>query len=125
VPDGLRQIPGRARHPGAIGGATAYWACDCAVLWTAFHAIGSTPGIGVVALAYMLGQLGTFLPLPGGVGGVEPLMLGVLTASGVDAGEGAAAIVVYRAIALGLQSATGAAALGILVPSLRAEARRA
>jgi uncharacterized membrane protein YbhN (UPF0104 family) len=54
---------------------------------------------------------------------VEPIMLGVLTASGVAAAPGAAAIVVYRAISLGIQSSVGAVAVGILVPSVRAEAR--
>jgi uncharacterized membrane protein YbhN (UPF0104 family) len=107
MPEGLRDVPRRARHPAALGGATLYWACDAAVLWAAFEAIGTPPSLGVLALGYMLGQLGTALPLPGGVGGVEPLMLGVLTASGVDAGMGAAAIVVYRAISLGLQSGVG------------------
>jgi uncharacterized membrane protein YbhN (UPF0104 family) len=124
VPDGLRQIPGRARRPWAIGGATLYWAGDCAVLWAAFAAIGASPGVGVVALAYMLGLLGSTLPLPGGVGGVEPMMLLVLTQSGVDAGAGAAAIVIYRAISLGLQSTLGAIAIGLLIPSVRAEATR-
>jgi uncharacterized membrane protein YbhN (UPF0104 family) len=122
VPDGLRQIPARARHPGAIGGATAFWVFDCAVLWAAFHAIGASPPVAVVALGYMLGQLGTTLPLPGGVGGVEPIMAGVLTASGIGLGTAAAAIVIYRAVSLGLQSAVGAAAVGLLVPSVRAEA---
>ena len=123
IPDGLREIPGRARAPGAIGGAAIWWACDCAALWAAFQAVGASPNVGVIALGYMLGQLGTTLPLPGGVGGVEPIMLGVLTASGVAAAPGAAAIVVYRAISLGIQSSVGAVAVGILVPSVRAEAR--
>jgi uncharacterized membrane protein YbhN (UPF0104 family) len=121
VPEGLREIPGRARSPAAIGGAAVYWAGDCAVLWAAFHATGTTPDVGVIALAYLLGQLGTTLPLPGGIGGVEPIMLGVLVASGVGAGAGAAAIVVYRATALGLQSAVGAVALSLLIPAVRAQ----
>jgi uncharacterized membrane protein YbhN (UPF0104 family) len=125
VPDGLREIPGRARRPGAIGGATLFWGCDCAVLWAGFQAVGTSPPVAVIVLAYMLGLLGGALPLPGGVGGVEPLMLGVLTASGVAAAPATAAIVVYRAISLGLQSATGALALGFLIPSVRAEARAA
>jgi uncharacterized membrane protein YbhN (UPF0104 family) len=124
VPDGLREIPGRARRPWAIGGAALYWGCDCAVLWAAFQAVGTSPSVGVVALAYMLGLLGSTLPLPGGVGGVEPMMLLVLTQSGVDAGAGAAAIVVYRAVSLGLQSALGAVAVGLLIPAVRAEATR-
>ena len=125
VPDGLRALPGRARHPATLAGATLYWAGDCAVLWAAFHAVGASPSIAVIALAYMLGQLGTALPLPGGIGGVEPIMLGVLVASGVDSATGAAAIVVYRAVALGLQSGAGAVAVSLLIPSVRAEAREA
>ena len=124
VPDGLREVPGRARRLGAIGGAAIWWGCDCAVLWEAFQAVGTSPPVAVIALAYMLGLLGGALPLPGGVGGVEPLMLAVLTASGVAAAPATAAIVVYRAIALGLQSGAGAIALGLLIPSVRAESSR-
>jgi uncharacterized membrane protein YbhN (UPF0104 family) len=87
-------------------------------LWAAFHAVGSVPPIGVIVLGYMLGQLGNALPLPGGVGGVEPVMLGVLTASGVGVGAGAAAIVCYRAIALGTQSVLGALAIAALAPEV-------
>jgi uncharacterized membrane protein YbhN (UPF0104 family) len=124
VPDGLREIPGRARRPGAIGGGAIWWGCDCAVLWAAFQAIGTSPPLAVIVLAYMLGLLGTAIPLPGGVGGVEPLMLAVLTASGVATAPATAAIVVYRAIALGMQSTAGAIAVGLLIPSVRAEAHR-
>jgi uncharacterized membrane protein YbhN (UPF0104 family) len=123
VPTGLRQIPARARRPGAIGGAAIWWGCDCAVLWAAFQAVGESPHVAVLALAYMLGQLGTTLPLPGGVGGVEPIMLAVLVASGVGAAAGAAAIVVYRAVSLGIQSAVGALAVSLLIPAVRAETR--
>jgi uncharacterized membrane protein YbhN (UPF0104 family) len=122
LPDGLRAIPDRARRPAAMGGAAVYWACDCAVLWLAFQAIDAPQSVWIVALAYMLGQLGTWLPLPGGVGGVEPLMAGVLHTSGVNLGASAAAIVIYRAVSLGLQAAVGAAAVGLLVPAVRAEA---
>jgi uncharacterized membrane protein YbhN (UPF0104 family) len=52
------------------------------------------------------------------VGGVEPVMLGVLTASGVGAGVGAAAIVCYRAIALGVQATLGALAFAALAPEI-------
>jgi uncharacterized membrane protein YbhN (UPF0104 family) len=119
IPAGLSQAPSRLRNPWALIGATAYWAGDCGVLVAAFHAAGGSAPIGVIVLAYMLGQLGNALPLPGGVGGVEPLMLGVLTASGVGSGLGAAAIVLYRLISLGTQGVLGAAAVTTLVPALR------
>jgi hypothetical protein len=69
----------------------------------------------------MLGQLGNTLPLPGGVGGVEPLMLGILTASGVNLGVAAAAVICYRAIALGVQGALGAVGVVSLGGDLRQE----
>jgi uncharacterized protein (TIRG00374 family) len=108
---GARELPHFLRHPTALFGALAYWAGDCAVLWAAFHATGGAPAAGVLILAYMLGQLGNALPLPGGIGGVEPLMLGIFAASGVDTAHAAAAIICYRAISLGLQSTAGPVAL--------------
>jgi uncharacterized membrane protein YbhN (UPF0104 family) len=118
VPDGIREAPALFRSPRAVLGAVGYWAGDCAALWAGFHAVGSVPPIGVIVLGYMLGQLGNALPLPGGVGGVEPVMLGVLTASGVGAAVGAAAIVCYRAIALGVQASLGALAFAALAPEI-------
>jgi uncharacterized membrane protein YbhN (UPF0104 family) len=118
VPAGVRETPALVRDPRAVLGAVAYWAGDCAALWAGFHAVGTVPPIGVIVLGYMLGQLGNALPLPGGVGGVEPVMLGVLTASGVGAAAGAAAILCYRAIALGVQAVLGALAFAALVPEI-------
>jgi uncharacterized membrane protein YbhN (UPF0104 family) len=125
VPDGVRELPWFARRPGRVAGAFGYWALDCAVLWAAFQACGAAPALGVIVLAYMLGQLGNVLPLPGGIGGVEPLMLGIFVASGVDVGLAAAAIVCYRAIALGLQSLAGVVSVASLVPAVRRERREA
>lgn len=124
VPDGLRAIPGIARRPGALGGALVFWAGDSLVLWAAFHAVGESPPLVVVALAAMLGQVGSISPLPGGVGGVEPTMVAILTASGVGLEAAAAAVVCYRAVTLGLQGVGGALALGAVAaaPGARAEA---
>jgi uncharacterized membrane protein YbhN (UPF0104 family) len=119
VPDGLRELPGRARAPGLSAGAFGYWAGDCGVFIAAFHAAHGAPPVAVAVLAYMLGQLGNALPLPGGVGGVEPITLGVLTASGVNLELGAAAVILYRLVSLGIQTATGAIALATLIPALR------
>lgn len=121
IPEGVREIPTRLREPGLLLGATAYWAGDCGVLIAAFHAAHGSAAISVIVLAYMLGQLGNALPLPGGVGGVEPVMLGVLTASGVDIGLGAAAVVLYRFISLGIQAAAGAIAVATLIPALQGD----
>jgi putative heme transporter len=119
IPEGLRAVPGRLREPALPSAALGYWAGDCAVLIAAFHAAHGSAPIAVIVLGYMLGQLGNALPLPGGVGGVEPVMLGVLTASGVDAGLGGAAIVLYRLISLGIQAVAGALAVATLIPGLQ------
>lgn len=47
-------------------------------------------------------------------------MLGVLGASGVDLGLGGAAVLLYRIVSLGLQTALGTAAVITLVPALTA-----
>jgi uncharacterized membrane protein YbhN (UPF0104 family) len=119
IPTGVRELPDRLRQPSLPLAATGYWAGDCGVLVAAFHAAHGSAPIGVIVLAYMLGQLGNALPLPGGVGGIEPIMLGVLTASGVNVGLGAAAIILYRLVSLGIQAALGAIAVATLVPSVR------
>jgi uncharacterized protein (TIRG00374 family) len=119
IPAGTRETPRRLRRqPALLIAAIGYWAADCAVLAFSFHAAHGSAPIAVITLAYMLGQLGNALPLPGGVGGVEPAMLGLLTSSGVDLGLGAAAVVLYRVVSLGLQSIAGAVAVTTLIPSL-------
>jgi uncharacterized membrane protein YbhN (UPF0104 family) len=123
VPAGVRELPTRLRHPASVLGAVAYWAGDCGVLVMAVHAVHGSAPLGVVVLAYMLGQLGNALPLPGGVGGTEPILLGVLTASGVNLGEGAAAVIVYRFVSLGLQAVAGAVAVATLTRSIRRAAK--
>jgi uncharacterized membrane protein YbhN (UPF0104 family) len=125
IPEGIADLGTVARRPGALLGATGWWAGDCAALWAAFQAVGGRPAISVLILAYMLGQLGNTLPLPGGVGGVEPLMLGIFAASGVNLGLAGAAIICYRTIALGVQGGLGALAFVSLATGLGVERRRA
>jgi uncharacterized membrane protein YbhN (UPF0104 family) len=119
LPDGARDFAACARGRWPWIGSFGWWVGDCAALWASFHACGGSPELSVLVLAYMLGQLGNALPLPGGIGGVEPLMLGIFVASGVNLGLAAAAIVCYRAIALGVQGVTGAVAVASLIPELR------
>ena len=123
IPDGIVDFLVVVRRPRSLLGAIGWWAGDCAALWAAFQAVGGRPALSVLILAYMLGQLGNTLPLPGGVGGVEPLMLGIFSASGVDLGVAAAAVICYRAIALGAPGALGAVGVVSLGGDLR-QARR-
>ena len=124
VSEGLRELPAALRRPWPLLAGVGYWAGDCGVLVLAFHAVHGSVPIEVVVPAYMLGQLGSTLPLPGGVGGVEPIMLGILTASGVNAGLGGGAIILYRLISLGLQTALGGVATASLIRTLGPGAQR-
>ncbi len=115
APDGLRDARSLLQSPLALLGACAYWAGDCGVLWATSQGLGAGAPLQVIVLAYMLGQLGNILPLPGGVGGVEPATVGVLTASGVALGPAAAAVLSYRAISLGMQGVGGTIAFATLL----------
>ncbi len=89
-------------------GAPVWWACDVAVLYCVFEALGTPPALGVVVLGYFVGQVANTLPVPGAVSGG---MVGVLLAFGVAADLALAAVLAYRAVALWLPAPAGAAAI--------------
>jgi len=88
----------RRGDPRVIVGSLGYWVFDNAVLWATFHAIGTTPPITVILMAYLLGQLGGLLPIPGGVGGIDFGLIGMFVLFGVPAAPTAAAVLAYRLI---------------------------
>lgn len=92
----------------ALLGALAWWSCDVLVLWASMHAFGvPLPPLAVIVMAYLVGQLGNTLPLPGGIGGVEGGMVGALVAFGQPAGLAIAAVLTYRAFAFWLPTVPG------------------
>jgi len=97
-----------ARRPGLLG-AVVYWGFDVAALGFSFRAFGSNPAVAVVVLCYFLGTLGSLLPLPGGVGGVEGAMIGSFVAFGIPAGEAVIGVLAYRAISFWLPTLPGIA----------------
>ncbi len=99
----------RNRDAGVLG-AVGYWAFDIATLVACFHAFGSPPPGAVIVMAYFLGQLANALPLPGGVGGVEGGMIGVLIAFGTHGSLALLAVLSYRAISFWLPTLPGALA---------------
>ena len=111
VSAGLREGMGhiRLRDP-ALYGALAFWVCNIAVLWAAFHAFGEAPPWAVIVMAYFVGMLGNLLPLPGGVGGVDGGMIGAFAAFDVDFGLATVAVLTYRGFAFWLPTIPGAVA---------------
>ena len=103
--------------PLVIAGAVGYMALDLAALAASFAAVGSTPPLGVLALAYVLGQLGGLVPVPGGVGGADGGLIAALVLYGTPLAPAVAAVLAYRAFQLGLPALLGALAV-IRLPSV-------
>lgn len=94
------------RRPGLLG-AVAYWGFDIAALGCSFRAFGATPALAVLVLGYFLGTLGSLLPIPGGIGGVEGAMIGAFAAFGIPGGQALIAVLAYRAISFWLPTVPG------------------
>jgi uncharacterized protein (TIRG00374 family) len=58
-------------------------------------------------MGYFLGTLGSLLPLPGGIGGVEGGMIGAFAAFGVPGSRALIAVLAYRAISFWLPTLPG------------------
>jgi uncharacterized membrane protein YbhN (UPF0104 family) len=108
----------RERRPGLLG-AVAYWGFDIAALGFSFLAFGSHPTVAVIVLGYLLGTLGSLLPLPGGIGGVEGAMIGAFVAFGVHADQAVVGVLAYRAISFWLPTLPGVAGYLILRRTVR------
>jgi len=88
----------RGRDAMLVAGAVGYWILDNLVLLATFHAFGLPPSVLVVLMAYLVGQLGGALPLPGGLGGIDGGLIGALILYGIDPAAAAAAVLAYRVI---------------------------
>ena len=104
-------------------GALGYYAFDNAVLWAAFRAYGHAPAFSVIVMAYLVGSLGSLLPLPAGIGAVEGGLIGALVLYGVPAAPAAGAVLLYRGISLSLPLGLSATAW-IMAPATRLRAPR-
>jgi uncharacterized protein (TIRG00374 family) len=105
---GVRTAIELFRH-GRVGlvGALIYWGFDIAVLGLCFRAFGSVVPLAVLIMGYFLGTLGSLLPLPGGIGGVEGGMIGAFVAFGLPGGRTVVAVLAYRAISFWLPTLPG------------------
>jgi uncharacterized membrane protein YbhN (UPF0104 family) len=104
----------RAADRRVLAGAFGYWFFDNAVLWATFHAFGLSPPITVILMGYLIGQLGGLLPLPGGIGGIDLGLVGVLVAYGTSASGAAAAVFAYHVILFWLPLVVGGIAFAML-----------
>lgn len=92
------------------------------MLVVCFRAFGATPPITGVGLAYLLGQLGALIPVPGGIGGTKAGLIGALVRYGSATATATAAVLAYRALLLVIPATLGGWAFSVLKRAPRDEA---
>ncbi len=122
IGDGVAEAVGLLRSPEMGAGSLGYLIFDLAVLDACFPAFGNpAPPLDALVLAYLIGQLGGLVPLPGGIGGLDLGLLGALLLYGVNATDAAVAVLAYRGVLLIVPAVVGLPALASLRRRLRRE----
>jgi uncharacterized protein (TIRG00374 family) len=124
--DGVNEAVALLREANAwlIAGVVAYLFFDVMILWATFRAFCVAPPMPIVWIAYLIGELGGLIPVPGGIGGVDGGLVGALVLYNVPITSAASAVLAYRAIALWIPALLGAAAFVALRRTLRDESSR-
>jgi uncharacterized protein (TIRG00374 family) len=122
--DGVTEAVAMLRESNAVllTGMIAYLVFDVMILWGTFRAFGTAPPLGIIFIAYLIGELGGLIPVPGGIGGVDVGLVGTLALYGVPLASATAAVLAYRAIALWVPSVLGGGAFIALRRTLGKEA---
>ena len=84
------------------------------MLFACFAAAGHSPPLAPVVLAYQIGYLSNFIPVPGGIGVLDGSMIGMLVLYGVGGTVATAATLVYHAISLWVPAIWGTIAFVVL-----------
>jgi uncharacterized protein (TIRG00374 family) len=123
VADGVNEAVALLREGNAwlIGGILAYLVFDVMILWATFRAFAAAPPLAILGMAYLIGELGGLIPVPGGIGGVDAGLVGMFVLYNVPVTAAASAVIAYRAIALWVPVILGSAAFVSLRRTLRRE----
>ncbi len=126
IADGVNEAVALLRSGDAllIGGLIAYLVFDVMILWATFHAFGASPALAIVWIAYLIGELGGLIPVPGGIGGVDAGLVGTLVLYNIPITLATSAVLAYRAIALWVPAVLGAGAFVALRRTLREESSK-
>jgi uncharacterized protein (TIRG00374 family) len=119
IDEALHQL--RQADPLLLVGLVGYLVFDQLAFWASFRAVGASPELPLIWMAYLIGQLGNWLPLPGGIGGVELGLVGALVLYGLPALTATAAVLLYRVIELWIPAVLGISAFVQLRLLLRRE----
>ena len=100
----------RHRSPGVLFGSFGTMGFDLAVLGVCFLAVGHAPPLGVLALGYLIGQLGGNIPVPGGIGGLDVGLVGTFVLYHQPLAASTAAVLLYHGISLWVPGLLGSVA---------------
>jgi uncharacterized membrane protein YbhN (UPF0104 family) len=114
--DGIEEARHQLRQPDPllVVGLVGFLVFDQLAFWASFRAVGASPDVAVIWMAYLIGQLGNWIPVPGGIGGVELGLVGALVLYGLPAVTATAAVLLYRVIELWIPAVMGIAAFAQL-----------
>jgi uncharacterized protein (TIRG00374 family) len=116
----LRGLGSVLRHPGR---AFALWVgslstplLHAAVLFAVLRSIGAAIALGTVVVIYVvMSSIASFLPSPGGVGGLDVALVSGLYVVGVDNTVAVAAVLGYRLLTVWLPLLPGAVVFAVLL----------
>ncbi|QLH81089.1 lysylphosphatidylglycerol synthase transmembrane domain-containing protein [Halosimplex pelagicum] len=81
----------------AVGFSALGWLAMCTSLWLSVYALGHTIPFSAVLLVVPMGAVAGMTPLPGGLGGVDAVLIALLVSTtGVSGGVAGAAVLVHR-----------------------------
>jgi uncharacterized protein (TIRG00374 family) len=125
VGDGVKEAVALLREGNIVLmiGMVAYLVFDVMILWATFRGFGAAPPLAILWIAYLIGELGGLIPVPGGIGGVDAGLVGTLALYNVSLAAAASAVLAYRAIALWVPAVIGGGAFVALRRTLRDEAQ--
>jgi len=101
----------------ALAASTVGWVCQMVALWLAFVAIGSPVPFSVLLFVVPVGAIAGVTPLPGGAGGIEAVLVGLLTSlpgAGVTSGTALAAVVIFRGAVYWVPIAIGGGVVSVV-----------
>jgi hypothetical protein len=91
------------------------WFLQSVGLWLAFEAIGSSVPFYVALFAVPIGAIAGATPLPGGAGGIEAVLIGLLQAfPGIGIAPATAAVIIFRGSVYWVPTAIGGVVMSVV-----------
>jgi uncharacterized protein (TIRG00374 family) len=105
----------RERLALALGFSTLGWICLAFSLWLSLFALGYSVPFSATLLVVPIGAIAGITPLPGGLGGVEAVLIALLVpTTGVPPAAATAAVVIHRTATYWLPTLVGGMLAGVV-----------